>query len=136
MAKRTNNRTLSTHERGEYSSVVDPETRAYLEDMRRELNLRFDGVDRRFDGVDQRLDGIDQRLDGIDQRFDGVDQRFDGVDQRFDGIDQRFVQLESELRRHFGVLIEQVRHDLQIVAEMVVENTESIATIRARLEAR
>jgi hypothetical protein len=34
------------------------------------------------------------------------------------------------------VLIEQVRHDLQIVAEMVVENTESIATIRARLEAR
>jgi hypothetical protein len=101
MAKRTNNRTLSTHERGEYSSVVDPETRAYLEDMRRELNLRFDGVDRRFDG-----------------------------------IDQRFVQLESELRRHFGVLIEQVRHELQIVAEMVVENTESIATIRARLEAR
>ena len=108
MAKRTNNRTLSTHERGEYSSVVDPETRAYLGDMRRELNLRFDGVDRRFDGVDQR----------------------------FDGIDQRFVQLESELRRHFGVLIEQVRHELQIVAEMVVENTESIATIRARLEAR
>jgi hypothetical protein len=101
MAKRTNNRTLSTHERGEYSSVVDPETRAYLEDMRRELNLRFDGVD-----------------------------------QRFDGVDQRFVQLESELRRHFGVLIEQVRHELQIVAEMVVENTESIATIRARLEAR
>jgi hypothetical protein len=101
MAKRTNNRTLSTHERGEYSSVVDPETRAYLEDMRRELNLRFDGVD-----------------------------------QRFDGVDQRFVQLESELRRHFGVLIEQVRHELQIVAEMVVENTESIAIIRARLEAR
>lgn len=73
---------------------MDPETRAYLEDMRRELNVRFDGVD------------------------------------------QRFVRLESELRRHFGVLIEQVRHDLQIVAEMVVENTESIATIRARLEAR
>lgn len=94
VVERTNDRTLSTHERGEYSSVVDPETRAYLEDMRRELNVRFDGVD------------------------------------------QRFVRLESELRRHFGVLIEQVRHDLQIVAEMVVENTESIATIRARLEAR
>jgi archaellum component FlaC len=122
VVKRTNNRTLSAHERGEYSSVVDPETRAYLEDMRRELNLRFDGVDQRFDGMDQRLDGVDQRLDGMDQRFDGVDQRF--------------VQLESELRRHFGVLIEQVRHDLQIVAEMVVENTESIAIIRARLEAR
>ena len=108
VVKRTNSRTLSAHERGEYSSVVDPETRAYLEDMRRELNLRFDGVD----------------------------QRLDGVDQRFDVVDQRFVQLESELRRHFGVLIEQVRHELQIVAEMVVENTESIVIIRAHLGAR
>jgi hypothetical protein len=40
------------------------------------------------------------------------------------------------MRRHFGILIEQVRHELQIVAEMVVANTESIATLRQRLDAR
>jgi hypothetical protein len=73
---------------------VDPETRTYLDDMRREMTRRFDGVD------------------------------------------QRFVQLEAELRRHFGVLIEQGRHKLQVVAEMVVANTEAIADLRTRLDAR
>ena len=73
---------------------MDPETRTYLDDMRREMTRRFDGVD------------------------------------------QRFVQLEAELRRHFGVLIEQGRHKLQVVAEMVVANTEAIADLRTRLDAR
>lgn len=65
-----------------------------------------------------------------------LDRRFDAVDQRFDVVDRRFVELDAELRRHFGVMIEQVRHELQIVAEMVLANTESIATIRLRLDAR
>jgi archaellum component FlaC len=93
---------------------VDPETRAYLDEMRREIN--------------QRLDGVDRRLDGVDQRFDAVDQRFDGVDQRFESADRRVVQL--------GVLIEQVRHEVQTVAEMVVANTEAIAGLRLRLDTR
>ena len=84
---------------------MDPETRAYLDDMRLEMTRRFDGVDRRFDSVNRR----------------------------FDSVDRRFVELEAELRRHFGVLIEQIRHELQLVAEMVVANTEAISMIRARL---
>jgi archaellum component FlaC len=112
---------------------VDPETRAYLDDMRLEMHRRFDGVDRRFDGIDGRLDGIDDRLDGVDGRLDGIDGRLDGIDGRLDGIDGRFVALDAELRRHFGVLIEQIRHELQLVAEMVVANTEAISLIRARL---
>jgi hypothetical protein len=58
------------------------------------------------------------------------------LDQRFDAVDRRSIELEGEMRRHFGILIEQVRHELQIVAEMVVANTESIATLRQRLDAR
>ncbi len=100
---------------------MDPELRAYL--------------DQRFSAIDQRFDSSDQRFDGIDQRFDGIDQRFDGVDQRFDGIDRRLVELDAELRRHFGVLVEQIRHELQLVAEMVVANTEAIAVLRVRLDA-
>jgi hypothetical protein len=71
----------------------------------------------------------------LDQRFSTIDQRFDGIDQRFDGVDRRFVELDAELRRHFGVLIEQMRHELQLVAEMVVANTEAIAVLRVRLDA-
>jgi hypothetical protein len=85
--------------------AADAETRAYLDDMRLEMRRRFDGVDRRFDGIDGRLDGVDRR----------------------------FVELEAELRRHFGVLIEQIRHELQLVAEMVVATTGAISLIRARL---
>jgi hypothetical protein len=70
---------------------VDPETRAYLDEMRLEMNRRFDGVDRRFS------------------------------------------ELDAELRRHFGVLIEQIRHELQLIAEMVVANTDAISLIRVRL---
>ena len=129
---------------------MDPETRAYLDDMRRELSGRFDGideflggvdqrlghVDQRVGEVDQRLGGVDQRLGGVDQQLQGVDRRFDGVDQRFDRIDRRFLALEAELRRHFDVLIEQIRHELQVVAKMVVANTESIAAPRLRLDTR
>jgi hypothetical protein len=79
---------------------------------------------------------LDQRFSAIDGRFDGIDRRFDGIDGRFGGVDRRFVELDAELRRHFGVLIEQIRHELQLVAEMVVANTESIAVLRVRLDAR
>jgi hypothetical protein len=72
----------------------------------------------------------------LDQRFSAIDQRFDAIDQRVDRVDRRFVDLEAEVRRHFGVLLEQIRHELQLVAEMVVANTEAIAVLRVRLEAR
>lgn len=97
---------------------MDAETREFFETLQRELrDLRRD--------VDARFDAVDQRFDAVDHRFDGVDQRFASVDQRFD-----------EQRRHVGVLIEEVRHDLRAVAEMVVANTEAITDLRARVDAR
>ena len=101
---------------------MDLETRGYLDEMRLEMNSRFDNVDHRFDEVDRR--------------FTEVDRRFDEVDQRFVQVDERFVEVDGELRRHFGVLAESVRHDIQIVAEMVAANTESITALRVRLDAR
>lgn len=79
---------------------MDPQICAYLDEMRREIN----------------------------QRLDGVDQHFDAVDRRFESVDRRVVQL--------GVLVEQVRHAVQTFAEMVVANTEAIAGLRLRLDAR
>jgi hypothetical protein len=87
---------------------VDLETRAYLDELRHEMNRRFDRVDGRLDGVDARLDSVDAQL----------------------------TTMDAELRRHFGVLIEHVRHENQIGAEMVVANTEAIARLRRRLDVR
>jgi hypothetical protein len=156
VAKRINNATLSRGGAPGRVPVVDPELRAYLDerfgavdrrfddadrrfdDADRRFDVvhrRFDAVDRRFDAVDARFDTVDARFDSIDQRFGAADQRIDGVDQRLDTVDRRFVALETEVR-HSGVLIEQVRHEVQVVAEMVVANTEAITQLRRRLDAR
>jgi hypothetical protein len=63
------------------------------------------------------------------------DDRRCELSRRFDGWDRRFVQLEAELRR-LGVLIEQGRHELQGIAEMVVANTEATADLGIRLDTR
>jgi archaellum component FlaC len=131
---------------------VDAETRGAFEAMRDEMrrgfagverrfdavDQRFDGVDQRFDGVDQRFDGVDRRFDGVDQRFDGVDQRFDGVDQRFNGVDQRFDGTDQKIetvRREAGVIAEDLRSRLQLVAEIVDGNAKAIERLRADMEA-
>ncbi|TLY25523.1 MAG: hypothetical protein E6K64_03600, partial [Nitrospirae bacterium] len=81
-------------------------------------------LDERFNRVDQRFDRVEQRLDGHDRRFEGIDQRFQGIDQRFQGIDRQFQELRGEMnerleevKRHTGVLVEGLRHELQLVAE-------------------
>jgi len=66
-----------------------------------------------FTRVDQRFDRVEQRLDGHDQRFDRIDQRLDAHDQRFSSIDQRF----DEVKRHNGILIEDLRYQVRLVAE-------------------
>jgi len=73
---------------------VDHETRAYLDDMRLQL------------------------------------------DRRFEAVESRVGELNGEVRRHFGVLVEHSRHETQIIAEMVGANTEAIADLRQRLDAR
>ena len=63
-------------------------------------------LDGRFQYLDERFERIEQRLDRHDRRFEGIDRRFDSIDQRFD-----------EVKRHTGVLVEGLRHDVQLFAE-------------------
>ena len=75
----------------------------------------------RFQSLEQR---IDQRFGQVDQRFEGVDHRFEQIDSRFEGIDRQFQELRGEMnerleevKRHSGVLVEGLRHELHLVAE-------------------
>src|SRR5438093_9509396 len=57
---------------------------------------------------------MDQELvQYLDERFQGIDQRFERVDQRFDEVNERI----EEVKRHSGVLVEGLRHELHLVAE-------------------
>src|SRR5712692_2926481 len=74
--------------------------------------------------LDERFAGITQRFEQIDQRFGQVDQRFEQIDQRFEQIDQRFEEMRREMhagfdevKRHNGVLVEDLRHQVRLVAE-------------------
>jgi len=67
-------------------------------------------LDERFNRVDSRFDRVEQRLDAHDERFNSIDQRFQEVNNR---IDARF----GEIKRHTGVLVEGLRHEVHLVAE-------------------
>ena len=81
--------------------------------MDQELVLYFE---ERFERQEQRLnarfDRIEQRLDGHDQRFEQIDRRFEGIDRRFDEVNDRI----EEVKRHSGVLIEDLRYQVRLVA--------------------
>ena len=63
--------------------------------------------------LDEHFGRLDQRFERIDERFDRVDDRFVRIEQRLDEHDQRF----DEVKRHTGVLVEGLRHELHLVAE-------------------
>ena len=128
---------------------MDEETRAGFEDMRRgfaAINARFDQVDARFDGIDARFDGIDARFTAVDAQFAAVDVQFAGVDARFDeanqgtaAINQRVDTLEERFMREIrqlGVITEDLRAQIQLVAEGVVGNGRAIERLRGEMNER
>jgi hypothetical protein len=50
-----------------------------LDDLKENVNQRFDVVDRRFDEVDKRFDKVDRRFDKVDARLDRIDARIDSM---------------------------------------------------------
>ena len=68
--------------------------------------------------MDQELvQYLTERFQHIDERFQRQEQRFSA---RFDGIDQRF----DELKRHTGILAEDLRKEVQLVAEGLLMHIE------------
>jgi len=69
-----------------------------IQDLRTEMNQRFDKVDRRFEQVDRRFERVD---DQQDQSRKEVNERFDGfranMDQQFHSVNQRQDQFRAEV---------------------------------------
>lgn len=57
-----------------------------------------------------------QRFEQVDRRFEEVNARFEQVNARFEQVDARFEQVETTCRQTL-VLVEGLRHELQVVAE-------------------
>jgi hypothetical protein len=53
----------------------------------------------------------------LDGRFQAIDVRFESMDRRFETLEQRFEQRFEEVKRHTGVLVEDLRYQVRLVAE-------------------
>src|SRR5712691_8427800 len=78
------------------------------------LDTRFQSLEQR---IDQRFGQVDRRFEGIDHRFEQIDRRFEGVDRQFEEVRREMNERSEEVKRHSGVLVEGLRHELQLVAE-------------------
>lgn len=102
------------------------ELKAAMDAQFAEMKARFAAVDQRFAGIDQRFAGIDQQFAGIDQRFEQVDQRFAHVEQRLDTLDARITSEGVATRRHFDVVAEDLKSQIQLIASAVVAATATL----------
>ena len=71
-------------------------------------------LDERFAGIDRRFVGIDQRFAGIDQRFEEMREEFKG---KFEAMRSEMLVGFDEVKRHNGILVEDLRHQVRLVAE-------------------
>ena len=126
-----------------------------LQELRAEMDQRFEQVDRRFEQVDARIDAfrdaVEQRFEEVNQRFEGMEQRFDEVFRAIDRLGARWgIRNESVFRRTMAALLEESfgatveerelegeQFDVVIVdhQHILVEIAASVgATIQERLE--
>ena len=76
------------------------------EDLKAQMDRRFEAVDRCFEAVDQQFKDI--RLE-IDKRFEAVDKRFEQVDKRFENIEIKLDKLIERIDRRVDESIRENR---------------------------
>jgi hypothetical protein len=59
---------------------------------------------------------LDERSGGVDERLAGFDRRFDAIDKRLDSIDDRVSREAESTRRHSGMLLEQLKNYIKLLA--------------------
>ena len=55
-----------------------------FDEIKLDMNTRFEQVDKRFEQVDKRFEQIDKRFEQVDKRFDQVNAKLDTIIERMD----------------------------------------------------
>ena len=86
-------------------AVVDPIHQRFdaidqrFDDLRAEMNQRFDHVNQRFDHVNLRIDDL---RDDMNKRFDHVNQRLDGLTGEVSELRELTVSITERVSRNEG----------------------------------
>src|SRR5712692_4224592 len=95
---------------------VDAETREYFEVLR--------GAIASMQGEMASMRG------GIGSMQGDMMAGFAAVDRRFEAVDAKIDHIAADTRRHFEVTVEDIRHQMQVLAEGVVMNAEALNRFR------
>ncbi len=91
-----------------------------FEALQKEMDRRFELVDKRFEAIDRRFEALQKEMDRrfealqreMDRRFEALqkemDRRFELVDKRFEAIDRRFEALQREMDERFALHSRQI----------------------------
>ena len=75
-------------------------------ELKTDINLRFEQVDKRFEQVDKRFEQVDKRFEQVDKRFEQVNKRFDKIENKLDTlIDKIDIKIDSGLRENRNISI-------------------------------
>lgn len=83
-------------------------------------------------GFDEMRRGFEEMRQEMRQGFAEMNRRLEAIDQRFDAIEERF----TDKIRENGVLIEDLRTQIQAVAEGVRINERAIERLRVEMHER
>ena len=100
------------------------------------MDVRFDGIDKRLDSMDARFNGIDKRLDSMDARFNGIDKRLDSMDVRFDGIDRKLDSIDLRfdgIDKRLDIEFDGINNRLDRLESDVVDIKDSIGKIEGHI---
>lgn len=105
---------------------MDPETRTYLDEMRRD-----------FHGLRDEVRGLRDEVERLRPLPDAVQDLRGEMHQVRIEMDQVRIEMRATAeatRRHFDIVGEALRHEIRTVAEGVVANTEAIVRFRSEID--
>ncbi len=76
-----------------------------LKSLVKQINLRFDAVDKRFDQVDKKFDDVNGKFKEVNKRFDSQEKLFrDWKSELFTKIDTGYAKPIKDLRDETAIL--------------------------------
>ncbi|MCP4107152.1 MAG: DUF3782 domain-containing protein [Desulfobacteraceae bacterium] len=99
--------------RDEFTRLLDElrelrlNTERQFDELRSDMNRRFDQVDKRIDQMDKRIDQMDKRIDQMDTRIDQMDKRIEQIDRRMEEGESRTDRIEHEMKTGFHEVAKQ-----------------------------
>lgn len=76
--------------------------RSTIKDATDSTNLRINDlkteIERRFENVDKRFEDVDKRFENVDKRFENVDKRFEDLNSKFDEVKIEIREIKIDLR--------------------------------------